>query len=231
MTHWEKLTLYAVTAGTWLLSQLGIGAAQSATPPENNADEIYLKPNIKTNSTKNISSQIDELLSGEFADIQSYGHRSHQSHRSHRSHYSGTGGGYYGSGSSAGRASGGASAAPAKKNDIIPIAEIQKQLNLLGYDCGTADGQKGAATVTAIKNFQIEYGLEASGYVDWQTEAWLNATKIEYVRNALKEKGYTLDQSEGRTQSVVAAIKDFQKKHGLDENGRIDLKTKQALNC
>ena len=79
--------------------------------------------------------------------------------------------------------------------------------------------------------FQIEYGLNADGYVDWQTEAWVNATKIEYVRNALKEKGYKLDEGTGRSQTVTDAIKDFQKKNGLDVNGRIDLKTKQTLGC
>ena len=160
----------------------------------------------------------------------------------HRSHYSGSGGysdgGYSGGGAYTGGSSGGSSTSGSSggarsqaKSDIISIEAIQKQLNDLGYTCGTVDGVKGATTVQQIKNFQIEYGLEADGYVDWQTEAWLNATNITYIREALVKAGYELDTGTGRSEKVVSAIKDFQQKKGLDVNGRIDLNTKKALGC
>lgn len=162
-----------------------------------------------------------------------YSHRSHSSHRSHYSHYSssyGRGGGYsggYSSGSSSSSDEG--YVAPAQPTDVLPIADIQKQLNDLGYSVGTVDGQKGPNTVQAIKNFQIEYGLPVSGIVDWQTEAYLNSTNINIVRAGLQRHGYKFSSSSGRTQDVVAAIYDFQARHGLPQNGRIYLKMKQAL--
>lgn len=187
-------------------------------------------------------------------------HRSHRSHSSHYSgsggyyyddedddSYGGGGGGYsgggsrrsggggsYGGGSSSGGGSrsGGSStpSAPVKK-DILPIAAIQKQLNLLGYNCGEENGTKNENTINAIKTFQIEYGLTADGYVDWKTESWLNSTKIEAIREALTKLGYKFNPNlgNGRTQEVINAIYDFQARHNLDQNGRIDLKTKRAL--
>ena len=225
---------------------------------DKNSEAVYLKQLKKVRSNDGrVASQIDELFEDELDETMNYGHRSHSSHSSHRSHYSGSsgghsghsshqshysgsgvyhgGGGYSGSsssGSSSGDSSGGgSSSAPAPEKDIIPIIEIQRQLNILGYNCGAEDGRKGAATVAAIKKFQIEYGLTADGIVDWKTESWLNSTKIDAIRDALQKFGYKFNPAlgNGRTQEVADAIYDFQSKHNLESNGRIDLKTKRAL--
>lgn len=260
MSKWKKFWLYFVTALAWLSSQIGITAAHGwqNTPDVANDDsddsEIVFVPSAKNLKTQNGAlSRVDELFNSDFAETVNYGHRSH---RSHRSHYSGSGGGRYyyddedsyssgggysgggsrrsggGSSSGSGSRSGGSSApvAPAKK-DILPIATIQKQLNLLGYNCGEESGTKNENTINAIKTFQIEYGLTADGYVDWKTESWLNSTKIEAIREALTKLGYKFNPSlgNGRTQEVINAIYDFQARHNLDQNGRIDLKTKRAL--
>ncbi len=49
------------------------------------------------------------------------------------------------------------------------MKEIQNQLNHLGYNCGTADGDFGRMTVAAVKSFQQSKGLTVDGQVGPQT--------------------------------------------------------------
>ena len=49
------------------------------------------------------------------------------------------------------------------------IAGIQAQLNALGYDAGSADGDFGQATAAAIGRFQRDRGLEADGVIGMET--------------------------------------------------------------
>lgn len=43
------------------------------------------------------------------------------------------------------------------------VKELQIDLNYLGYNCGTADGDFGAKTDTALRNFQKDYKLTVDG--------------------------------------------------------------------
>jgi uncharacterized protein YcbK (DUF882 family) len=57
-----------------------------------------------------------------------------------------------------------------EKGDKGPLTKwVQSRLNTLGYNCGTADGIAGNATMTAIGNFQKAYGLGVGylGGTDW----------------------------------------------------------------
>lgn len=49
------------------------------------------------------------------------------------------------------------------------IASIQTQLNALGYNVGSADGDFGQATAAAIEKFQSDRGLEADGVIGMET--------------------------------------------------------------
>jgi cell wall-associated NlpC family hydrolase len=49
------------------------------------------------------------------------------------------------------------------------IVSIQVQLNALGYDVGSADGDFGQATATAIGRFQRDRGLDADGVIGMET--------------------------------------------------------------
>jgi len=49
------------------------------------------------------------------------------------------------------------------------IAAIQTQLNGLGYNVGSADGDFGQATAAAIEKFQRDRGLEADGVIGMET--------------------------------------------------------------
>lgn len=257
MKTWSRFLLYLTAAASWFSTQTGMTAEQSLSTNQNNrVDEIYLKQNFKAKFNKSsTASQVDELFEDEFTESINYGHRSHSSHSSHSSHYSGATGkhrshishqshysaydssggshsspGVYRppSGSSGGT---GSSSAPAPQKDIIPIIDIQKQLNSLGYSCGSENGVKDDKTIAAIKKFQVEYDLPVDGIVGWKTESWLNSTHIFDVRTALERLGYKFDSrlGSGRTSEVVDAIKDFQTNHNLESHGRIDRKTKKAL--
>lgn len=50
--------------------------------------------------------------------------------------------------------------------DKSTIKTVQRQLNDLGYDCGTADGVIGKKTRAAIAEFQNDQGLAATGRID-----------------------------------------------------------------
>jgi hypothetical protein len=56
------------------------------------------------------------------------------------------------------------------------IREVQEKLNEMGHDAGPADGVWGPQTQAAIKNFQQEKQIEATGQLDQQT---LNELGVE----------------------------------------------------
>ena len=69
---------------------------------------------------------------------------------------------------------------------LIEIAEandqnhyqVQKKLKELGYDPGFPDGIWGKKTTSALKSFQQDNGLSATGQLDEQTRAKL------FIKNA-----------------------------------------------
>jgi hypothetical protein len=56
---------------------------------------------------------------------------------------------------------------------IDPVTEVsgaQSRLNNLGYDCGRPDGKLGAKTAAAMRSFQQQQGLTATGELDQATQ-------------------------------------------------------------
>jgi peptidoglycan hydrolase-like protein with peptidoglycan-binding domain len=53
---------------------------------------------------------------------------------------------------------------------------VQQRLNNLGYDAGPPDGQLTPQTQGAIRQFQSDVGLPASGQADASTVAALRST-------------------------------------------------------
>jgi len=62
------------------------------------------------------------------------------------------------------------------------IASIQAQLNALGYNAGSVDGDFGDATATAIANFQRDRGLDTDGVIGADTYRALMGREIETSR-------------------------------------------------
>jgi peptidoglycan hydrolase-like protein with peptidoglycan-binding domain len=49
------------------------------------------------------------------------------------------------------------------------LRKVQQSLNDQGYDAGKVDGKWGPRTEAAVKKFQGDHGIEASGHIDAQT--------------------------------------------------------------
>ena len=64
------------------------------------------------------------------------------------------------------------------------VAQIQAQLNALGYSAGPADGDYGPATTTAVMAFQRDRGLEADGVVGQATFRALLGRDIPVSRDS-----------------------------------------------
>lgn len=59
-----------------------------------------------------------------------------------------------------------------QNNHHAAVKPIQQYLNLLGYDCGTADGIAGANFDSAVKKFQTDKGCTADGEITAKGKTW-----------------------------------------------------------
>lgn len=59
-----------------------------------------------------------------------------------------------------------------KNNRHAVVKPLQKYLNFLGYDCGTADGIAGAKFDTAVKAYQRDHGCVADGIITAGKMTW-----------------------------------------------------------
>ena len=71
------------------------------------------------------------------------------------------------------------------------VAEIQKQLQSLGYDVA-ADGDYGPATTEAVKAFQSTKGLEADGLVGASTYSALLGKSMPVVTHSMNAMSRTV---------------------------------------
>ena len=62
------------------------------------------------------------------------------------------------------------------------VKKVQQRLKKLGYYTGSADGDYGAGTKTAVKNFQKRNGLTANGTVNKKTLAKLNSSSAKKAK-------------------------------------------------
>ncbi len=82
------------------------------------------------------------------------------------------------------------------------IASIQAQLNALGYDAGSADGDFGEATASAIVKFQSDRGLDNDGVIGTDTYRALMGREIPVSRDGSSSLVRRIIQSSLRYQGV-----------------------------
>ena len=126
------------------------------------------------------------------------------------------------------------------------VSALQQKLKALGYLTGSADGSYGAGTVKAVEAFQKDNGLEATGRVDEDTMAALNAKDIpartsftrgdigddvKALQEQLKTLGFLEGEADGNFGSKTEqAIRRFQQARSLTVTGKADAETvKQIL--
>jgi hypothetical protein len=73
------------------------------------------------------------------------------------------------------------------------VKELQERLNVLGYDCGEADGVFGTRTKNAVVRFQTDHQLDPDGVVGRKTWAALDSIQPE-ERYRVTIEGVTLSQ-------------------------------------
>ena len=135
------------------------------------------------------------------------------------------------------------------------VTRLQSRLAALGYYSGSLDGIYGSATQSAVRRFQSRNGIHATGEADVNTQTVLfgsgaiannsSGSSIGYVylhygskgaavtrlQQALKGEGYYrtgyVDGIYGDL--TYAAVKEFQRDHGLAVDGIAGRKTQNAL--
>lgn len=99
---------------------------------------------------------------------------------------------------------------------------LQRDLNVLGYKSGTADGRFGSNTAEAVKRFQRDYGLTADGVAGKDTISRLNDVSIS-LQKTLTAKGFGSLTADGLLgEESVNAINNAKRKMGLDPDGLAD---------
>jgi ankyrin repeat protein len=94
------------------------------------------------------------------------------------------------------------------------VYQVQKKLKELGYDPGSPDGIRGKKTTSAIKRFQLDNGLSATGQLDAQTRAKLflkkPASQVSFIEAIKKDDSITV-------KALIAAGADVNAKDKLGE--------------
>ena len=125
------------------------------------------------------------------------------------------------------------------------VTNIQIRLMELGYtDKDEPDGEFGETTVEAVKHFQAQHGLTSEeGTVDQQTLDLLFSpeaqeytitigaedTDVSEIQQRLCELDYMSDTTGYFGEKTEAAVKKFQKRNGLDDDGKVDKDTRELL--
>lgn len=125
------------------------------------------------------------------------------------------------------------------------IKKYQTKLQKLGYLTTKPDGKYGDDTVTAVRRFQEANGLIADGYLGPQTRDLLmsnsaqasalklgdSGDQVRTVQERLKKLGYLKANATGYFGSdTEAAVKAFQKRNKLAQDGKIGPATLAKLN-
>ena len=109
------------------------------------------------------------------------------------------------------------------------VKYVQQGLRMLCINPNGTDGIFGAGTENAVKKFQTNSGISATGIVDDTT--W-NAMKnrIIPIQQALISAGYNIGAADGVAgDKTYNSIIDFQRNHGLTADGMVGEKTREKL--
>ncbi len=86
-------------------------------------------------------------------------------------------------------------------SDRQGVAEIQRELNRLGYDAGPVDGAMGSRTRSAIREYQADMGIDRNGHA--------TADLLKRLRQTEKEEVATPSEPQPAASSPVALQDDF----------------------
>lgn len=141
-------------------------------------------------------------------------------------------------------------AAPTGAVTTADIQLVQRRLNAMGYQAGAIDGIQGGRTRTALKAWQADIGLPATGEVTPQvvqriteartapadlgpataqaaatarTQALGRTEQVKLVQRQLAQAGYDPGPADGIMGSRTrSAIRDWQRAHAMPVTGEVD---------
>ena len=122
------------------------------------------------------------------------------------------------------------------------VLYLQIRLDDLRYFSGSLDGKYGKDTEEAVRLFQQDNGLEATGIADVRTQVMISSTQYRRLRygstgddvkdlqTRLTALGYYKGKISGNyLEATRSAVKAFQKANGLEETGEADQETQDAI--
>lgn len=110
------------------------------------------------------------------------------------------------------------------------VKYLQYNLNGLGYNAGSADGQFGTNTKEAVIRYQTAASLSVDGIAGPNTLSSIKS-KVTGIQNNLQTLGFYSGSIDGIYGSdTQTAVKNFQSKNGLTANGIADSITISKLN-
>ncbi len=127
-------------------------------------------------------------------------------------------------------------------DDGDAVTKLQTKLTELYYYSGNISGRYREGTQAAIRNFQTDFGLEATGIADAATQELLYAAQyrplekgdsgddVKALQSRLTELGYYNGKISGNyLEGSYYAIHSFQNRSGLPATGKADVKTQELL--
>ena len=125
------------------------------------------------------------------------------------------------------------------------VLECQKLLRSLGYMTSEPDGQFGADTILAVKNFQARNDLVVDGFLGPSTRVALNSPNavpmalmlgeqnetVQRVQQLLSKYGYLSAYNVTSYYGEITenAVKEFQRQNGLSVDGCVGINTMNTL--
>ena len=127
-------------------------------------------------------------------------------------------------------------------NTDSSVRQLQQKLKNLGYYSGSVDGVTGDQTTAAVRAFQNAMGLSADGVAGDQTLSALNqaaststlrsgssGSAVTQLQKRLKALGYSVSVTGTYDSETRNAVKQFQKRSGLSQDGTAGKKTLTRL--